>query len=306
MKIGLQIIRFDWEGDIAPCLQRIATTADQVGFASLWVMDHLFQMGGVFGKPEAPMLEGYTTISYLAALTQHVKIGTLVTANVYRHPGLLVKMLTTIDVLSRGRAYLGIGAGWYEEESLGLGIPFPSQKERFERLEETLQITRHMWKADTTPFTGKYHQLAYPVNNPPPMTQPHPPILIGGEGEQKTFRLVAKYGDACNFYFGATPAAWGGFHAERFKARRARLTHKLNMLREQCDLVGRNYDEIEKTVLGTIRINHDGMSPSAVIDLCGELRELGFHHVIFNMPDTSDITPLEIMGREIIPVVSAF
>lgn len=304
MRVGLQIIRFDWDSDIPSRLRDIANIADDTGFYSLWVMDHFFQMGGVFGEPDSPMPEGYSTIAYLAALTQQVRIGTLVTGNFYRPPGLLTKMVTTLDVLSGGRAYLGIGAGWYEQESLGLGIPFPSMTERFERLEETLQIVHQMWRGNTTRFEGKFHHLAEPINQPPPISQPHPPILIGGEGERKTLRLIAQYGDACNFYFGATPARWGEWHTQRFEKRRAHLTHKLTVLRRHCDEQGRDYNDIEKTVLGTIQLNHDDMTPSAVVDLCGELADIGFDHVIFNMPDTHEITPLEIFGEAIIPKVA--
>ncbi|MEM9954520.1 MAG: LLM class F420-dependent oxidoreductase [Chloroflexota bacterium] len=304
MRVGLQIIRFDWDGDINSRLRDIATTVDEAGFYSLWVMDHFFQMGGIFGEPDTPMLEGYATISYLAALTQKVKIGTLVTGNFYRPPGLLAKMVTTLDVLSGGRAYLGIGAGWYEQEALGLGLPFPSMKERFERLEETLQIVHHMWRGDTTPFEGEFHHLLNPINQPRPISQPHPPILIGGEGERKTMKLIAQYGDACNFYFGATVNSWGEWHTQRFENRRAHLTHKLTVLRQHCNTQEREYDDIEKTVLGTIQLNRDGMTASALVDLCRELADIGFDHVIFNMPDTHQISPLEVFGATIIPQVS--
>ena len=205
MKIGLQVIRFDWSDNVNEMRDRliaIAKLADESGFYSLWVMDHLFQMGGEFGPAEAPMLEGYSTINYLAGITSRVRLGTLVTGNSYRYPGLLIKMVSTLDILSGGRAYLGIGAGWYKREARGLGIPLPDVSERFARLEETLQIAKHMWSGQRTPYLGKYYQLEEPINCPKPLQQPHPPILIGGEGEKKTLSLVAQYGDVCNLFAG--------------------------------------------------------------------------------------------------------
>lgn len=309
MKIGLQLICFDWPGspnNTSLKLAEIAKTADKAGFYSLWVMDHFFQMGGVFGSAEAPMLEGYTAISYLAGLTQQIKLGVLVTGNLYRHPGILVKSVTTLDVLSGGRAYFGIGAGWYEREAKGLGVPFPSLKERFERLEEALQITHQMWQGDTSPYHGKHYQLSEPINHPPPLSQPHPPILIGGEGEKKMMPLIARYGDACNFYFGATPNEWPEPHKARYQSRLDHLHKKLDILEKHCNKIGRSFKDIEKTVLGTIKLSSDGIDATDVIELCRELTELGFHHVIFNMPNVLDIKPLEIFGQEIIPVVNKF
>jgi F420-dependent oxidoreductase-like protein len=211
MKIGLQILKFDWPGspeNTGEKLAEIAKTADENGFYSLSVMDHLFQLGTEFGTfhgpVEAAMLEGYSTMSYLAALTKRIKVELGVTCNLFREPGLLVKTVTTLDVLSGGRACLGIGSGWFEREAKGLGIPFPPLKERFERLEETLQIAKHMWSGNVKPFEGKYYHLAEPINSPQPLSKPHPPIMIGGSGEKKTLRLVAKYGDACNFVLGTT------------------------------------------------------------------------------------------------------
>lgn len=177
MKVGLQIIRFDWSNnmrDIRERLTDIAKLADEAGFYSLWVMDHFFQMGGEFGPADAPMLEGYSTINYLAAITRHVRLGTLVTGNSYRYPGVLIKMVSTLDVLSGGRAYLGIGAGWYQREARGLGLPLPDVNERFARLEETLQIAKHMWSGQRTPYLGRYYQLQEPINCPQPLQQPHP------------------------------------------------------------------------------------------------------------------------------------
>ena len=184
---------------IGPTLAQIGREADNVGFASVWLMDHFFQIRSI-GKVEEPMLEAYSTLGFLAAHTQRVQLGTMVTGVMYRHPGALVKQVTTLDVLSGGRAWLGIGAGWYEREARGLGLPFPRVKERFELLEETLRIAKHMWRNDTSPIYGKHYSLAEPLSSPAPLRQPHPPILIGGGGEHKTLRLVARYADACNLF----------------------------------------------------------------------------------------------------------
>lgn len=306
MKIGLQVISFDWPGspeNIGDKLGEIATTADETGFCSLWVMDHYFELGGVFGGAEAPMLEGYSAISYCAALTKRIKIGLLVTGNIYRHPGLLVKNVTTLDVLSGGRSYLGIGTGWYEHEARGLGVPFPPLKERFERLEETLQIAKHMWSDDRSAFDGRHYRLEEPICSPQPLSQPHPPILIGGSGEKKTLRLVAKYADACNLYFGATPKEFNEWHHEIYRDKAKVLTGKLDVLKRHCEDIGRPYEDIEKTVMGTIRIAPGEMGPDDVVSLCRELNGLGFDHVIFNMPNVHEIEPIEIIGEEVLPEV---
>ena len=308
MKIGLQIYHFDWLGsprNIGKKLAEIARIADSAGFYSLWVMDHFFHVGQGYGPLEAPMLEGYSTISYLAAVTQQIKVGLMVTGNIYRHPGILVKTVTTLDVLSGGRAYLGIGAGWYEREAKGLGVPFPSSKrELIERLEETLQIAKHMWRGDQSPFKGKYYQLAEPVNSPQPLSQLHPPILIGGEGEKKMLRLVAKYGDACNFQLGTPLKEYALWLRERYQNREEDLTRKLDKLKEHCNKVGRSYDDIERTVLGTIKLAPDAMSAEELVEVCRELAEMGFQHVIFNMPNVHEIEPIKIIGQQVIPQVA--
>jgi F420-dependent oxidoreductase-like protein len=301
MRIGLQIIRFDWLGTpqtLGPTLATIAKTADQAGFASLWVMDHFFQMGAEFGPAEAPMLEGYSAIAYLAAWTSRIRVGVLVTGNPYRHPGLLIKTVSTLDVLSGGRAYLGLGAGWYEREARGLGVPFPSLHERFERLEETLQIARQMWRGDRSPYVGRHYQLAEPINCPQPLSTPAPPILIGGEGERKTLRLVAQYGDACNLYLGATLAEF----AERLPV----IQRKLVILRQHCETFGRAYEEIERTVLATAHLTPGHMQVGDILELCRSLADAGIQHVIFNMPNVHEISPLEVFGEEIIPIVAAY
>lgn len=308
MRIGLQIPRFNWPGNphnMGAKLAEIAKAAEHAGFYSLWVMDHFFQVEQGFGPYRDPMLEGYATISYLAALTRRVKLGLMVTGNPYRHPGILIKTVTTLDVLSGGRAYLGIGAGWYVQEAMCLGIPFPqTRRELIERLEETLRIAKHMWKGDQSPFKGKYYQLDSPVNSPQPISQPHPPILIGGEGEKMTLQLVAKYGDACNFQLGTRLRGYSPWIEERYRNRRERLTRKLAVLKEHCDRVGRSYDDIERTVLGSIEIAPDAMATAEIVELCQELAETGFDQVIFNMPNVHEIKPLEIMGQEVIPLVA--
>jgi len=290
VRIGLQVPSFTWpDGDagIGSKLAEIGRTADEAGFDSLWVMDHFFQIG-VIGDAEEPMLEGYSALSYLAGVTQRAKLGTLVTGVIYRYPGILVKIATTLDVLSGGRAYLGIGAGWNEREALGLGVPFPSTGERFERLEEALQIAHQMWAGEVAPYDGRHYHLAEPLNSPQVITKPHPPIMIGGMGEKKTLRLVAQYADACNLF------AYGGGDLIR---------HKLDVLRRHCEDVGRDYEEIERTALGTVNLAQDGMRAEGVIGLCRELNEAGIEHLIFNMPNVHEIRPLEVFGREIIPAV---
>ena len=299
MKIGLQIPNFTWpsfKDQIGGKLAEIARTADEQGFASIWVMDHFFQIGSRdrsmgLGPAEDEMLEGYSALSYMAGFTKRARLGTLVTGVIYRYPGLLVKTVTTLDVLSDGRAYLGIGAAWNEREARGLGVPFPSIKERFERLEETLQIAKQMWSENNGPYNGRHFQLAETLCSPQPITKPHPPILIGGTGEKKTLRLVAQYADACNFF------ARMGNEAVR---------NKLDVLKGHCDKVGRDYNEIEKTTLGTVQLAAGRMSAKDVIEECRALSALGIQHCIFNMPNVEEIKPLEIFGKEIIPAVAGF
>ena len=299
MRIGLQVPNFTWPAGTAgihTTLAEIARTADSAGFASLWVMDHFFQIGGrdsrsSLGPAEDPMLEGYSALSYMAGFTKNARLGTMVTGVVYRHPGILIKTVTTLDVLSGGRAYFGVGAAWNEREARGLGVPFPPVKERFERLEETLQIARQMWSPDNGPYTGKYFQLAETLCNPPPLTQPHPPILIGGMGEKKTLRLVAQYADACNLFAGAGTDP---------------LIHKLDILKAHCERLGRDYNTIEKTVLASVNLAPGQRTPEDVIDQCRSLAALGIQHLIFNMPNVHEIKPLEAFGKEIIPSVKEF
>ena len=290
MKIGLQIPNFTWPGGtpiIGPRLAEIARTADDSGFDSLWVMDHFFQIPNV-GQVDEAMLEGYTALSFMAGHTKRAKLGTMVTGVIYRHPGILVKTVSTLDVLSGGRAYCGIGAAWNEYESRGLGVPFPPVKERFERLEETLQIAKQMWAGQVGSYEGKYYHLAETLNRPQPLTRPHPPILIGGIGEKKTLRLVAKYADACNLFARLGKDA---------------LLHKLDVLKRHCDDLKRPYDEIEKTALDSINLSAGNATVKQFIENCQKLHELGFQHIIVNMPNVSEIKPLEIIGKEVIPEV---
>ncbi|GLZ04257.1 LLM class F420-dependent oxidoreductase [Actinomadura sp. NBRC 104412] len=274
MRIGLQIPSFTFPGGtekIGPTFTRMVREADQGGLDSLWVMDHFFQIG-VVGRPEEPMLEGYSALSYAAAITERITLGTLVTGTVYRHPGILVKTVTTLDVLSGGRAWLSIGAAWNDEESRGLGIPFPPTAERFERLEETLKIALQMWKGDETPFEGAHYRLERPLNSPPALRRPHPPILIGGGGEKKTLRLVAKYADACNLFDGDE------------------LPRKLEVLREHCEREGRDYADIQKTALSFMAPGDP--SVDRAVDIAGRLAEAGIEHVIFSQGTGQDLPGL--------------
>jgi len=257
----------------------------------MWVMDHFFQIRGV-GPSTNEMLEGWSALAFAAGRTNRIRLGTMVTGVTYRYPGILVKTATTLDVLSHGRAYLGIGAAWNEEEHQGLGVPFPPLAERFERLEETLQIALQMWAGDEKAYAGKHYQLARPMNSPQSVQRPHPPILIGGSGERKTLRLVAQYADACNLF-----------------ARMGKdvLQQKLNVLREHCERLGRPYEQIEKTTLDSLRLTRDGqnrsMTPAAAIEYFGELAAMGIDQAIFNMPDVFDLEPFELLATEIVPVV---
>ena len=296
MKLGLQIVQFNWSGspeNIGPSLVEIGRTADSAGFDSLWVMDHFFQMDmpqmGL--EPEQPMLDGYTALSYVAAVTERIRLGTMVTGVNYRHPGHLLKIVSNLDVLSGGRAYLGIGAGWYEREAKGLGFPFPPVKERFEMLEETLQIVKQVWSDDFSPYNGRHFQLAEPMNNPQPLTKPHPPILVGGGGEKKTLRLVAQYADACNLF-----AFMGN----------EELARKLEVLQRHCDNIGRDHGEIEKTALGQVHLGEGGMTPSDLVELCRGLAATGIDTFIFSIVNVQELRQIETIGREVIPAVAEF
>jgi len=288
VKVGLQIPSFTWAGGpgrLGADLAAIVETADRVGFASIWVMDHLFQIRGL-GPPEQEMLEAYSALNFIAGHTTRARLGTMVTAAVYRPPGLLCKQVTALDVLSGGRAWLGIGAGWNEQEAKGLGLPFAPLGERLERLEEALQICLQMWRGDRTPYRGRHYQLDDPLNSPQCLSKPHPPILIGGGGERKTLRLVARYADACNLFPGP------------------QLPHKLQVLRQHCEAEGRDYDAIEKTALFGFDVGEGG---SKVGKLIGQLRWLagmGVQTAIGGVKDVDRLEPLEVMGRDVIPAVT--
>jgi len=285
MELGLHVPNFTWPNgpqNIAKDLTRIAVAAEDAGLAKLSVMDHVWQIGLV-GPPELDMLEAYTALGYLAARTTKIELLAWVTAVVYREPGLLAKAVTTLDVLSEGRAWLGIGAAWNEEESRGLGLPFPPTKERFERLEEALQICLQMWSDDEGPYEGKHYRLGRTLNSPQPLTRPHPPILIGGGGEKKTLRLVAQYAQACNLF--ATPD----------------LEHKLDVLRRHCSDVGRDYDEIQKTVMSPLDPGPNGENAEALLEKLRGLAALGVHHVHGVVPGVETIRPLELLGELVVP-----
>ena len=289
MKVGLQIPYFTWPAGPAGLgrkLSEVARTAEGAGFDSIWVMDHFFQIPGV-GTVEQDMLESYTTLGFIAGQTSRVGLGTLVTGVTYRHPGLLAKEVTTLDVLSGGRAWLGIGAAWFEREHHGLGVTFPPVKERFERLEEALQIANQMWNSDNNgPFEGKHYRLAETINVPQALSKPRPRILIGGGGEKKTLKLVARYADACNIFAMGGPAF---------------VQQKLDVLRQHCEREGRDYDAIEKTAYVVMNPGAGGENVGKMVDEFGKLAEAGIQTVLGAVVGVEGITPLEVMGRDVIP-----
>lgn len=263
---------------MAPLLSRLARRADDAGFDSLWTMDHFFQIPITGQPPEAPLLEAYAVLAFLAAETDRIRLGTMVTCVAYRHPGVLIKVVTSIDVLSGGRVIFGVGAGApFNElppgrsprdfEAYGLGIPFPPLAERFERLEEVVKIALQMWRADEAPYHGTHYQLLRPLNSPNTIQRPHPPILIAGSGERKTLRLVARYGDMCNLF--DLPGT--GFADD--------LKHKLEVLRSHCENAGRDYNAIEKTVSTFIGPGNDR---TRVLDHLAELADLGIDHAMIS------------------------
>jgi F420-dependent oxidoreductase-like protein len=318
MQFGLQHpnYNFDYDGrnasQIIDSLKILATRAENLGFDSFWVMDHFHQIS-VVGKQEDPMLEGWTTISVLAGITSKIKLGTLVTGVIYRHPSVLAKMGATLDVLSKGRLFMGIGAAWNQEESLAYGIPFFPNKERLLRLEEAIQIIRKMWTEEpAATFNGKYYQISNAYCNPKPVQKPSPPIMIGGSGERHTLKIIAKYADACNL-FGS---------AETIK-------RKLSILREHCKSVGRDYDSILKTKLGFIVIDNDRETlekriqqiskvipeeqvrdiitygtPEDVLKQIGLLEEVGIEYLIVDLEPNRELEALEIFGDSIIKKTS--
>ncbi len=301
MRVGLNMANFAAPGGAARLgaeLARVARRAEEVGFDSFWVWDHFFWDESPVGPgvTDREMIEAYATLAFIAGVTTRIKLGTMVTSATYRHPGMLIKQVTTLDVLSGGRAIFGIGAGWFEEEHRALGIRFPSLGERFARLEETVQIGLQMWADEgkydrAKPFRGKHYQLERTLNVPQALQRPHPPILIGGSGEQKTLRLVAQYADACNLHGRFTPD---------------QLAHKLAVLRGHCERLGRPYEAIEKTLYGRLQVTRDGpMSVQQAIAYCRTLADLGFDALILvadHLPIYEPAT-LDLWATELLPAI---
>lgn len=265
---------------LASTVEAMGRAADDGGFAAVTLMDHWFQMENL-GGPDRPMIEGYTALGFLAAVTERVQLGLLVTGVTYRHPGLLAKIVTTVDVLSHGRAFLGIGAGWYEREHRGLGVPFPPAVERLERLEETIRICRQMWSDDDGPFRGRHYELEETLCNPQP---PHRvPLLIGGSGERRTLRLVARYADACNL-FATTPAE---------------VSHKIDVLRRHCDAEGRDPAEVRITVISGDDPLGDGFVPTM-----RELARLGVGQAWVAAPADDPVGWVRRVSESVVPVLA--
>ena len=297
MKVGLQISSFTWPGGaaaIGPTLARIVRQADDVGFDSIWVMDHFFQIRGV-GRPEEPMLEGMTALGFMAAHSDRARLGLMVGGVHYRDPGLWIKSTTTLDVLSGGRAWLGIGAAWNEEESRSLGFDFPPLGVRFEQLEDTLRMAHAMWTGERgteAALDGHHTTATRLLNSPQSISRPRVPIMIGGGGEKKTLRLVAQYADACNVF--GSPEA---------------IARKYAILDAHCAAVGRDPSEIERSTLQNVRLGPADHSrtetPQQVVDRFGELSDAGAQHVIFELKDIADPVNLETVGRDILPALHA-
>jgi F420-dependent oxidoreductase-like protein len=284
-KFGLQVNNFTWPGGaaaIGPTLARVTRTADDVGFDSIWVMDHFFQIRGL-GPPEAPMLEGMTALGFMAAHSERARLGLMVGGIHYRLPGLWVKATTTLDVLSGGRGWFGIGAAWNEEESAGLGFPMPPLRDRFEMLEETLQMAAGMWAGGAgsgESHHGKHYEATRLLNSPQAISRPRVPIMIGGGGERKTLRLVAQYADATNVFGGPE-----------------RIAHKYAVLREHCERLGRPYEEIERSTLQSVDLERE--SPAEIVERFGALAEAGAQHILFSVRGVSDVSVLERIGAEV-------
>jgi F420-dependent oxidoreductase-like protein len=291
MKLGLQLNSFDWDGGperFGRTLADIARSAEEAGFDCIAVADHVWQHP-IMGGPEANEPECYTTLAFLAANTQRVKLTAMVSGVHFRYPAVLAKTVTTLDILSGGRAWLGIGSGHYEEEATGLGIPYPPQKERFEMLEETVQIALRMWsgeRGDERPFEGEHYRLERPLNVPQSLTRPHPPIMIAGDGEKKTLLLVARYADACSL----RPSP--------------EIPKKLDVLRRHCEAEDRYYDSIEKTCAFAFDVGENGEKVGEVVGGLRWLAGMGIETVIGFVPGVDRITPLEVIGREVIPAVA--
>ncbi len=314
MKIGLQIptVAFTSIG-ARECIGSAVEQADRAGFDSLWVMDHFFMPdpallsvrvpgsatsktgpGAALSQSSSPqeLLDSWSTLNFIAARTQHAMLGTLVTGNTYRHPGLLVKMVNTLDALSDGRAYFGIGAAWEADEHHRLGIPFPPTSERFKRLEETLQLALQMWQGEDKPYTGTYYQLSSTESVPLNRQKPHPPIMVGGGGEKKTLRLAAQYADACNI-------------STRYSLDEMR--RKLGILQAHCTELGRPYAQIEKTSADTVKISstkQDGaFTPAELVARYAQFAEIGIEHVMVGTPDLFNPAVMELLATEVLPAV---
>ena len=291
MKLGLQLNSFDWTGGpqrFGTTLAEIADAAEEAGFDRIGVADHLWQHP-IMGGPEANEPECYSTLAFLAARTESIGLLSMVTGVHFRYPGVLVKTVTTLDVLSQGRAWLGIGAGHYEEETRGLGVPFPPLKTRFEMLEEVIQIALRMWSGelgDDRPFEGEHYRLDRLLNLPQSLSRPHPPVMIAGDGEKKTLRLVARYADACSLRPGPE------------------VPRKLDVLRQHCEAENRDYDAIEKTCAFAFDVGESGEKVGELIERLGWLSSMGVETVIGFVPQVHRITQLEVIGREVIPAVA--
>ena len=310
MKFGLQHPNFSYDGTgpkTVDTLRAVSSRAESLGFDSFWVMDHFHQIHGV-GEPQEPMLEGWTTQAVVAGFTSKIKLGTLVTGIVYRHPSVLAKIGATLDVLSKGRLFMGIGAAWNMEEAKAFGIPFPPVTERFRRLEEATQIIRNMWTEERTTFEGRFYQIRDAYCNPKPIQKPHPPIMIGGGGERETLKLVAKYADACNI-FGSVET----------------VKRKLKILREHCQTVGREYDSITKSKLGHVMIGKSkeelerriaetlkdvpedrrrefltSGTPEEIKQAIEAIRDVGVDYYIVNLEADRELEALDLFGNEVI------
>jgi F420-dependent oxidoreductase-like protein len=294
MRVGLQLPSYSWPDGpaaIPGTLASLATLAEDCGFASLWVMDHLYQLPADtgWGGPDEPMLEAYSTLGYLAHTTSRIALGPMVVGVHFRPAAVVLKAATTLDVLSGGRSYFAVGAGWYQREADGLGIPFPPRRERFERLEDLLAFATQAWsEGEVRPFRGRHLEVPEPIVNPRPVARPRPRIMVGGNGERRTLRLVAEYADACNILV-----------PDPGESRR-----KLEVLRRHCDAVGRSYEAIEKTSLVEVDLRAGRGTAADAIRRLREQREEGIEHVIVNFPDAHERYPLEVFGREVIPAVA--
>lgn len=295
MNVGVHVVNFALPGGtsaIGPTLAQVGHAAEEAGVSNLSVMDHYLQLGWTGAGVDAPMLEGYTTLGFLAAQTSTVELQLLVTGVTYRHPGLLAKIVSTLDVLSGGRAVLGLGAAWYEREHAAFGVPFPPVAERFERLEETLQIMHQMWSDDDGPFEGKHYRLAETLNSPQPLSRPRPLIMIGGSGEKKTLRLLARYGDACNLF--AQPQAGP-----------AQVRAKLDVLAGHCDREGTDFERIRKTILWVGPLATDAEGGRAFAEQMAGYAEVGIEEVHVMPVGDDPVGFIRGLGEHVVPHLDA-